>query len=70
MVKSHLLMAEQSEEEKQVQTALTILLNAASQARLIAAEHDQVRQAAQIVASKLGLTEGQDVPNIEMPEDQ
>ena len=58
-------MAEQSKE--QTQAAVNILFNAASQARLTAAEHDQVNQAAQIVVNELGLTEGQDNPTIEMP---
>jgi len=58
-------MAEQSKE--QTQAAVNILFNAASQARLTAAEHDQVKQAAQIVVNELGLTEGQDNPTIEMP---
>ena len=49
-------MADQSKE--QTQTAVQILLNAASQARLTGAEHDQVRQAGQIVAAELGLVEG------------
>ena len=59
-------MAEQSKE--QIQAAVNILFNAASQARLTAAEHDQVKQAAQIVVSELGLTEGQENPTIEMPD--
>ena len=61
-------MADQNKE--QIQTATQILVNAASQARLTAAEHDQVRQATQIVATELGLTgpgaEAQ--PDIVMPE--
>jgi len=62
------LMADQNKE--QVQTATQILVNAASQARLTAAEHDQVRQAAQIVATELGLTGPPDSPqpDIVMPE--
>ena len=61
------LMAEQSKE--QVQTAIQILVNAATQARLTAAEHDQVRQAIQIVAGELGLTgAGAPPPDIVMPE--
>ena len=62
------LMAEQSKE--QVQTAIQILVNAASQARLTAAEHEQVRQAAQIVATELGLTGpgAAPQPDIVMPE--
>ena len=59
-------MAEDSQDQ-QVQTAVQILLNAASQARLTAADHDQVRQAAQIVASKLGLTDAP-APEIQMPD--
>jgi len=47
-------MADQNKE--QIQTATQILVNAASQARLTAVEHDQVRQATQIVAAELGLT--------------
>ncbi len=58
-------MADQGKE--QTQTAVQILLNAASQARLTSAEHDQVRQAGQIVVSELGLTGGQPAPEIEMP---
>jgi|TARA_Y100000361_G_C11062530_1_gene291261 hypothetical protein len=57
--------------KEQVQTALQILLNASSQARLTAGEHDQVRQAAQILAQELGLGDGSqqgDAPEIEMPE--
>lgn len=61
-------MSDQNKE--QVQTATQILVNAASQARLTAAEHEQVRQATQIVATELGLTgpgaEAQ--PDIVMPE--
>tara|TARA_R100001463_G_scaffold68486_1_gene121958 strand:- start:10790 stop:10999 length:210 start_codon:yes stop_codon:yes gene_type:complete len=53
--------------DQQVQTAVQILFNAAAQARLTAAEHDQVKQAAQIVASELGLTDGP-APEIEMPD--
>ena len=60
------LMAEDSQDQ-QVQTAVQILFNAASQARLTAADHDQVKQAAQIVASKLGLTEAP-TPEIQMPD--
>ena len=62
------LMADQNKE--QVQTATQILVNAASQARLTAAEHDQVRQAAQIVAAALGLTGpgAEPQPDIVMPE--
>ena len=59
-------MAEDSQDQ-QVQTAVQILFNAASQARLTAADHDQVKQAAQIVASKLGLTEAP-TPEIQMPD--
>lgn len=58
------LMADQS--NTQTQTAVQILLNAASQARLTSAEHDQVRQAGQIVATELGLVEGP-APEIQMP---
>ena len=46
---------------------MQILFNAAAQARLTAAEHDQVKQAAQIVASKCGLAESP-APEIEMPD--
>tara|TARA_R100000900_G_C3321945_1_gene161735 strand:+ start:476 stop:685 length:210 start_codon:yes stop_codon:yes gene_type:complete len=53
--------------DQQVQTAVQILFNAAAQARLTAAEHDQVKQAAQIVASKCGLAESP-APEIEMPD--
>ena len=62
------LMADQNKE--QLQTATQILVNAASQARLTAAEHDQVRQAAQIVATELGLTGAGAAPppDIVMPE--
>ncbi len=62
------LMADQNKE--QIQTATQILVNAASQARLTAAEHDQVRQAAQIVATALGLTGpgAEPQPDIVMPE--
>lgn len=59
------LMADQNKE--QIQTATQILVNAASQARLTGAEHDQVRQAAQIIATELGLVEGK-TPEINMPE--
>ena len=61
-------MADQNKE--QVQTATQILVNAASQARLTAAEHDQVRQAAQIVATALGLPGpgAEPQPDIVMPE--
>jgi len=65
------LMADQNNQNKeQLQTATQILVNAASQARLTAAEHDQVRQAAQIVATELGLTGPPDSPqpDIVMPE--
>ena len=64
------LMADQNNQNKeQVQTATQILVNAASQARLTAAEHDQVRQAIQIVAGELGLTgAGAPPPDIVMPE--
>ena len=55
--------------EQQVQTAVQILFNAASQARLTAAEHDQVKQAAQIIASELGLTDAP-APEIKMPESE
>jgi len=60
-------MAEQSKE--QAQAAVNILFNAASQARLTAAEHDQVKQAVQIVAAGLGLTEGQDNTELVMPDE-
>ena len=62
------LMADQNKE--QIQTATQILVNAASQARLTAAEHDQVRQATQIVATELGLTGpgAEPQPDIVMPE--
>ena len=61
------LMADQNKE--QTQTAIQILVNAATQARLTAAEHDQVRQAIQIVAGELGLTgAGAPPPDIVMPE--
>jgi hypothetical protein len=62
------LMADQNKE--QLQTATQILVNAASQARLTAAEHEQVRQATQIVATELGLTGPPDSPqpDIVMPE--
>ena len=62
------LMADQNKE--QIQTATQILVNAASQARLTAAEHDQVRQATQIVATALGLTGpgAEPQPDIVMPE--
>lgn len=60
-------MAEQSKE--QAQAAVNILFNAASQARLTAAEHDQVKQAAQIVVAGLGLTEGQDNTELVMPDE-
>ena len=60
-------MADQNKE--QTQTAIQILVNAATQARLTAAEHDQVRQAIQIVAVELGLTgAGAPPPDIVMPE--
>ena len=61
-------MADQNKE--QVQTATQILVNAASQARLTAAEHAQVRQATQIVAAELGLTGAGAAPppDIVMPE--
>ena len=60
-------MADQNKE--QIQTATQILVNAASQARLTAAEHDQVKQAVQIVATELGLTgAGAPPPDIVMPE--
>jgi hypothetical protein len=58
-------MADQNKE--QIQTAAQILVNAASQARLTSAEHDQVRQAGQIIATELGLVEGQ-APEIQTPE--
>tara|TARA_Y100001963_G_scaffold153046_1_gene239003 strand:- start:1093 stop:1287 length:195 start_codon:yes stop_codon:yes gene_type:complete len=58
-------MADQNKEQTQV--ALQILLNAASQARLTAAEHDQVKQAAQVAANALGLTDAP-APEIEMPD--
>ena len=61
-------MADQYKE--QIQTATQILVNAASQARLTAAEHDQVRQATQMVAAALGLTgpSSEPQPDIVMPE--
>ena len=62
------LMADQNKE--QIQTATQILVNAASQARLTAAEQEQVRQATQIVATELGLTGpgAAPPPDIVMPE--
>lgn len=57
-------------DKQQVTQALQILANASAQARLTSPEHDQVRQAVQILAQELGITEGQpeQSPDIEMPE--
>mgnify|MGYP001310457339 CR=1 FL=1 len=57
-----------ADNKEQIVQAVQILINASSQARLTAPEHDQVRQAAQLVANELGLSDGQDNPTIEMPD--